>query len=244
MVGLLVVGAAVLVLLIASVISRRPTATGVDESTYLARWSALHGDLDVGRSALVRGWLRLVYRLARPLARGGAAPDLLTAWGLVAGGLAVALSDLGGRWPLAAALVVVASGLLDGLDGAVAVLADRVTAFGSVLDSVVDRAVDGLYLLALWRLGAPSGLCVAAGAAVALLEYTRARAGSAGMAEIGVVTVGERPTRVILTVVTLGCASAYAGSAGRVAGAGTLGVAVVSLVGLAQLLRVVRRRLR
>lgn len=244
MVGLLVVGAAVLILLIASVISRRPTATGVDESTYLARWSALHGDLDVGRSALVRGWLRLVYRLGRPLARIGLAPDLLTAWGLVAGALALALADLGEGWPLVAALVVAASGLLDGLDGAVAVLADRVTAFGSVLDSVVDRVVDGLYLLALWRLGAPAGPCVLAGAAVLLLEYTRARAGSAGMAEIGIVTVGERPTRVILTVLTLVACSAYAGSAARVAGAGALAVLVVSLTGLGQLLPVLRRQLR
>jgi len=243
-VGLLVVGAAVLVLLIASAVTRRATTIVVDESAHLARWSDLHGGLDVGRTTLVRGWLRLVYRLARPLARTGVAPDLLTGWGLAAGSLALALSDLGGRWPLVAALVVVVSGLLDGLDGAVAVLADRVTAFGSVLDSVADRIVDGLYLLALWRLGAPAGLCVAAGAAVLMLEYTRARASSAGMAEIGVVTVGERPTRVILTAVTLVGCSAYAGSAGRVAGAGTLATLVVSLVGLAQLLPVVRRRLR
>lgn len=243
MLGLAATGATALVVLLASLTSRRPVATVPDRRVYLSRWSELHGGLEVSGTTFVRGWLHVVYRLARPLARAGVAPDRLTAWGLVAGGLALSLADLRGRWPLAAALVVVASGLLDGLDGAVAVLTDRATRYGFVLDSVADRIVDGLFLVALWRVGAPAGLAVAAGAGVVLLEYARARAASAGMVEIGIVTVGERPTRVILTAAALLCCGTYPGSAGRLAAVGASALLVVSLTGLVQLLGVVRRRL-
>lgn len=243
MLGLPAVGAGALVLLAVSVASRRPVATVPDRATYLAAWSALHGGLDASRTTLLRGWLTVVYWLARPLARAGVGPMLLTGWGVVAGAFAVGLADLGGRWALAAALVVVVSGVLDGLDGAVAVLTDRATRLGFVLDSVADRLVDGLYLVALWRLGAPAGACVAAGAAVGLLEYTRARAVAAGMREIGVVTVGERPTRVIVTAATLLCCGTYLGWTGRLAALGTSALLIVSLVGLVQLLAVVGRRL-
>lgn len=242
--GLAVVAVAALVLLMAAAVTRRPVPGVPDRDAYHVRWSALHGGYDAGSAPLVGAWLGVVHRLARPLARAGLAPDVVTLWGLLTGALALALGDVGGRWALAtAALAVVGSGVLDGLDGAVAVLTDRVTPFGSVLDSVVDRLTDVLYLLALWRVGAPAALCVAAGVAVVLLEYARARAGQAGMTEIGVVTVGERPTRVIVTAATLGCAAVYVGAAGGVAATGAAATLALSLLGLVQLLRVVRRRL-
>lgn len=241
--ALVAVGVSASVLLTGTVVGRRALATVPDRASYLAAWSMLHGGLDVGSSTLVRGWLVVVYRLARPLARAGVAPALLTAWGVLAGILCVAVADLGGRWVLLAVIVVVLSGVLDGLDGAVAVLTDRTSRLGFVLDSVADRVVDGLYLAALWRVGAPAGACVAAGAAVGLLEYTRARAGAAGMREIGVVTAGERPTRVILTTATLLCAGMAVGPAGPIAAAGASAILIFSLVGLVQLVRVIRRYL-
>jgi len=143
---------------------------------------------------------------------------------------------------------VALSGLVDSLDGAVAVLAGRSTAFGFVLDSVVDRCSDLLYLLALWLVGAPARVVVAAGAVMMLQEYTRARAGAAGMAEVAVVTVWERPTRVIVTAKFLLGAALYrstsptaAAAWATVAGWVWLGLGVVGLV---QLTVVVRRRLR
>ena len=81
------------------------------------------------------------------------------------------------------------------------------------------------------------------GTLMGLHEYTRARAAAAGMSEIGVVTVGERPTRVIVTAVFLACAGIYgAGDPmwATLAAAGWVGLGVV---GLGQLLVVVRRRL-
>jgi phosphatidylglycerophosphate synthase len=216
---------------------------------YLDRWRTLHGGYDPRTSRVVGPWLTTVYRLARPLARTGVPPDAVTALGLAVSGLVVWLCALGGRWVLLAAFVVAASGLLDSLDGAVAVLTGRVTRWGAVLDSVVDRASDGLYLVALWLVGAPAGVCVAAGAVVAVHEHTRARATAAGMDEIGVVTVGERPTRVIVVAMFLLGAGIYAGvgtGAGSPSWWATLGAwasLVIGAVALAQLLAVVRRRL-
>jgi CDP-diacylglycerol--glycerol-3-phosphate 3-phosphatidyltransferase len=153
--------------------------------------------------------LVIVYRLALPLAVTRVPPGLLTLTGLAAGAGAVGLVLLGGPWVVAAAIVVVLCGVLDGLDGAVAVLENRVTAWGGFLDSVVDRVVEVLFLVALWALGAPAWLCVLAGLLTYLLEYARARAGALGMADVGVVTVGERPSRVIVTAMFLVGAGLY-----------------------------------
>lgn len=222
-------------------LSRRPVAS---RDEYLERWSRLHGDVDPARSRLVGGWLRLVYALARPLARAGVVPDAVTLGGLVAAGLVAWLAALGGPWFAVAALVVVLSGLLDGLDGAVALLTDRATRFGFVLDSLVDRVADLLYLLALWLAGAPAGVCVAAGAVTLLHEYTRARAAAGGLPDVGVVTVAERPTRVVITTAFLLAAASYPAAAEEWARAGAVAWLAVSVVGLTQLLVVVRRRLR
>src|SRR6185312_7632346 len=130
-------------------------------------------------------------------------PDLagyLARWAPLHGGYAPARSDLAGRWlslayrlarPLVAVPIVVLAGLLDNLDGAVAVLSGRTTRWGFVLDSLADRLSDAAYLLALWFLGAPGPVCVAGGSLMMLQEYARARAGNAGMGEVGVVTLWE-----------------------------------------------------
>lgn len=210
---------------------------------YFDRWSALHGGFDPRSSFLVGLWLGWTHAVARPLVAARVAPDLITAAGLLVGAGVVALARLGGWWVLLAGVVVVASALLDNLDGAVAVMTGRATRWGSVLDSVADRVCDALYLTALWVLGAPGWVCVLGGTLMGLHEYTRARAGAAGMSEIGVVTVWERPSRVIVTAVFLGCTGVY--RAGEALWA-TLGAAAwvgLGVVGLAQLLVVVRRRL-
>jgi phosphatidylglycerophosphate synthase len=152
-------------------------------------------------------------------------------------------ASAGGRWPLLAALLVAASGVLDNLDGAVAVLSDRTSRWGFVLDSACDRVADAAYCVALVLAGAPGRVAVG-GAALALLhEYVRARAAVAGMPEIGVVTISERPTRVILTGMFLLGAGMYPGVAHLWAAAGAAAWAVVGVVGLVQLLLAVHRRL-
>jgi CDP-diacylglycerol--glycerol-3-phosphate 3-phosphatidyltransferase len=207
----------------------------VSFAAFLDEWSALHGG-HVPRG-VTRHWLSLVYAAARPLAAARVDPFLVTVLALAGAGGVVAVA----RWPLAALVLVVVSGLLDNLDGAVAILRSRVSRLGFVVDSAVDRLADGLFLVGLWRLGAPAAWCVAAGAAVWLLEYLRARAGNAGMGDIGVVTVGERPTRVIVTAAAFATAPVVGHE--RAAVAGAVAVLGLGVVGLVQLSVVVRRRL-
>ncbi|HYT10606.1 MAG TPA: CDP-alcohol phosphatidyltransferase family protein [Mycobacteriales bacterium] len=241
----LVLTGAVLVLVVASVTTaRRPAVPLADRAEYLRRWAPLHGGYQPEEQALTGRWLAVAYTLAKPMAARGLSPDVLTAWGVLVSASAAAIASARGRWPLAAAVVVVVAGLLDNIDGAVAILAGRATRWGFVLDSLADRLSDAAYLVPLWLLGAPGPLCVLGGGLMGLQEYARARAGNAGMREIGVVTIWERPTRVILTaLLLLGCgllprhadAIAFAGAAAWVGLGG---------IGLAQLLLVVRRTLR
>ncbi len=73
-----------------------------------------------------------------------------------------------------------------------------------------------------------------------LQEYLRARAAAAGMTEVGVVTVWERPTRVIVTATFL-AAAAVLGDPWPALGAWAW--VGLGLVGFVQLAVVVRRRL-
>lgn len=212
----------------------------LDREGYFDRWAATHGGYDPRSNVLVRGWLTIAYAVARPFAAARVPPDLVTLAGLVVTGLAALLASGEGWVLLCAAVLVVLAGLLDNVDGAVAVLRDRVTSWGSFLDSVTDRIGDLVLVLALGLAGAPWQVCVAGGVLMFLLEYARARAAVAGMAEVGVVTVWERPTRVIVTATFL-AAAALLGDPWPALGAWVwIGLGVVGLV---QLTVVVRRRL-
>jgi CDP-diacylglycerol--glycerol-3-phosphate 3-phosphatidyltransferase len=98
---------------------------------------------------------------------------------------------------LTVALLVLA-GLLDGLDGAVALRTGRARPLGAVVDATADRVGDLLLAATLVVLGAPTGWCVAAAALVLVHEYVRARAQGVGLPGAGAVTVAERPTRLVL----------------------------------------------
>jgi CDP-diacylglycerol--glycerol-3-phosphate 3-phosphatidyltransferase len=241
--GVVLAAATVAVLVLTVVTARPPAAAVPDLGGYLTRWAPLHGGYEPAPASLAGRWLALAYRLARPLAARGVSPDVLTAWGVLVSAAVAAVAAPGGRWPLAAVGVVVLAGLLDNLDGAVAILSGRTTRWGYVLDSLADRLSDAAYLLALWLLGAPGPACVVGGSLMVLQEYARARAGNAGMGEVGVVTVWERPTRVILTaVLLLGCGLVPA-HADLVATLGAAAWIGLGAIGLTQLLVVVHRRL-
>ena len=226
--------------------SGTPHGTGRDVpdlQAYYDGWSKLHGGFDPRSAFWPRTWLAMAYRLGRPLARLGVAPDLVTLLTVVVTALALPPAAAGGVWPLLAVLVVIASGLLDNLDGCVAVLTGRTSRWGYVVDSLADRVCDAVYLLALWLAGAPAGLCVAAGGAVVLLEYGRARAVGAGFDEIGLITLGERPTRIVVTCFGLAFAAFVPEYANWSAGAGAAATLGVSVVGAVQFLVVARRAL-
>lgn len=194
-VGLVVLGLAT---------ARRPDHEVPDRDGYFDQWQVLHGGYDPRTGSVwLRGWLTMVFTIARPLARRGVAPDVVTLASTWLALLVLVLSEAGGRWWIAAGWTMVASGLFDTLDGCVAVLERRTTRWGYVLDSAVDRVNDAIYLLCVVAVGTPVPLAVGLGFCFFFLEYLRARAGNAGGDEVGRITMAERPTRVILLSPTI-----------------------------------------
>jgi phosphatidylglycerophosphate synthase len=208
---------------------------------YLECWSTGHGR--VPPHGLVGAWLGLVYPVARPLASVGVPPDLVTTGGLLLALAVPPVAGAGGRWPLAAAALTLSSGLLDGLDGAVAVLSRRESAWGGVLDSCCDRLAEAALAAAWWVAGAPAWLCVAAAGCWWLHEYLRARATASGMVDVGVVSVAERPTRLLTVAAFLLAAGVFPATAAGWSTAGAAVALLVGAVGLTQLATVVRARL-
>ncbi|MGZ4666495.1 MAG: CDP-alcohol phosphatidyltransferase family protein, partial [Frankiaceae bacterium] len=178
------------------------------------------------------------------LVRWGVRPGHVTAAGVALSGLAVPAAAGGRRLPLAAAGTVAAAALLDNVDGCVAILSGRVSPFGVVIDSVADRTSDAVLAGALAAAGAPPPLAAAAIGGLLSLEYTRAVARAAGFTEIGTVTVGERPTRLIVVCAGLVCAGLFPRRRAGFAAAAAAAVAGLALTGQAQLLAVVRGALR
>jgi CDP-diacylglycerol--glycerol-3-phosphate 3-phosphatidyltransferase len=136
------------------------------------------------RSDLARSLYAATLNFGRFLSNHGVTPNSLTYGALslaLASGMAAALGHY-----LLSALLLLASGVLDLLDGVVARAAQRSSRFGALLDSTVDRLADALPLLGLVISGAPSALASAvlvlammSGFAV---SYVRARAEGLGVA--------------------------------------------------------------
>ncbi|MCN0151376.1 CDP-alcohol phosphatidyltransferase family protein [Salinispora arenicola] len=219
--------------------------TQLNWDQYATAWARLHGGFDPRAAAPpVRAWLRLAYHVGYVLGRLRVTPTTVTVVGVLLcfGVPLVATRPQDG--PFLGALLVLLASVADSVDGAVAVVSNRTTRLGYVYDSVADRLGEVAWLVAFWLLGAPGALVAAGGGLSWLHEYVRARATSAGMREIGAVTVGERPTRVAVVIVGL----LLAGLAGLVepdlaAGTITMATAVWVLLagfGLGQLLAAVR----
>jgi phosphatidylglycerophosphate synthase len=192
----------------------------------------------------VRGWLAIAYTVARPLAAFRVPPSVVTLAGLVLAWAVVPIAGAGGRWPFLAAVVVVLSGLVDSLDGTVAVLTDRVSRGGALLDAVCDRVADAAYGAALWVVGAPAWLALGWVGLSLLAEYARARGQAILGAAVDVVTVGERPTRIVVAAIFLAAAGVFVGHASDIAAVGAAAGAGAAAVGLVQLAVALRARLR
>jgi len=241
--GLLLLGAVVLVVL-ALATAQRPEHEIPDRDGYFDQWQQLHGGYDPRTATVwVRFWLTLVYRIARPLARRGVQPDVVTLGSLWFAFAVFVPASAGGHWPILAGWVLVASGLFDTLDGCVAVLEKRTSKWGYVLDSLVDRLNDIVYLAAVVSVGAPLELAIAVGVGFFLLEYVRARAGNAGGDDVGAVTVGERPMRVIFLSASIHFGGVFVAQSEAVATVGMSVMAAFTAVALVQLLVAVRRQL-
>ena len=197
-----------------------------DAAARAARWSQLHHGIDPAGVPVLSGWLRLMWGLARPLARAGVPPTALTATGvLLAGG---ALAAAGPRPALSAACVGLAA-VCDGLDGAVAVVGGRATGYGRVADAVADRVCDVAFAGVLARLGAPPwSTGTAAGLALGVDTLRRVRRTPDR------ITVAERPTFTICAILAGLGTAAFGGRRPATAAAGVWITAGV--IGVAQLL--------
>jgi CDP-diacylglycerol--glycerol-3-phosphate 3-phosphatidyltransferase len=145
----------------------------------------------------------VVAPIGRGLAAMGATPNFLTTMGIVLTGVAGYLVVIGR--PVLAGWVLVAGGLMDTFDGAVARAKQAITPFGGFYDSVSDRVSDGIILAALawWLKDSPRLFALAAVALVAaqVTSYVRAKAEAIDLTcSIGIM---ERAERAILLMAAL-----------------------------------------
>ena len=139
------------------------------------------------------------------LARTPITPSVITWFGFLVTIGAAALIVAGHLF--AAGFVVLAAGFFDMLDGALARYTNKVTRFGAVLDSTLDRLSEAVLLLGILVLYAREqsvALILLVGAALIgslLVSYIRARAEALGLeCQVGFFT---RPERVIVLALGL-----------------------------------------
>lgn len=128
-----------------------------------------------------------MWRMARPLTTARVPPDVVTLTGFV-----LAIASARAR-PGRAAPLLIGSAVADGLDGAVAIMADTSSPHGTMLDHACDRVADIAAGIVLYRAGAPRALVIPAIA----LSYAQ----ETWLRRSPVVTVNERPTRIVCAAV-------------------------------------------
>jgi len=168
----------------------------MNKSEFFSTWSSLHGQARV--SGIVKWWLNISYFIVRPLAKLRVTPNGLTVLGLVFGVLLYLNSN--SLWAL---LFLILSLLSDGLDGSMAIVTQKFSKWGAMLDSVTDRATEVFWVLALYSIGDNIKILIAVFLFSSVQEYLRARAGGVGVNEVGVVTFAERPVRAAFVFVVL-----------------------------------------
>ena len=180
----------------------------MNREQFFIKWSDLHGGAEI--KGIVKWWLSVSYSIARVLIR--ISPTLLT---LLA--LPVALLFLYYLPSPLSILLLVLTLAIDGIDGTVAILAEKVSKSGAVLDAFVDRLVESAWAYGLFLLGAPWQLVLSAWLAAFVQEYMRARAGGLGVSEVGIVTIAERPVRATLLFIGLVATMVGIADQGRIA---------------------------
>lgn len=151
---------------------------------------------------------RLVDPLGAALVRAGLTPNAMTVIGTV-GVVACALAFFPNGLLLWGTFTVWGFAMLDLVDGAMARVSGRTTAFGAVLDSTCDRLADGALFAAIaWWCFAVAGNGSAAAAALVVLvlaqviSYVKARAKASGLSADGGLI--ERAERLIIALVGTG----------------------------------------
>jgi len=155
---------------------------------FFLTWRGLHGDANI--SGIVKAWLSISYVVVKPISKARITPNILTIFGLFFGVLLFVNAET--FW---APALLVLSLICDGIDGSLAIITNKSTKWGAILDSTVDRLTEIFWVLALYKVGADIKLLIIVFLAASVQEYMRARASGLGVAEVGIVTFAERPVR-------------------------------------------------
>ena len=124
---------------------------------------------------------------------------VLPAWVYTVAGLTASIAYLAAchaRQFLSATLLLLASGLLDAVDGSVARVRKEASPRGALLDSVVDRLEDAIYAYGLLLLGLPQPLVYLLLTLSLLFSYVRARYESLAKRSLEGVGLMERGERI------------------------------------------------
>jgi CDP-diacylglycerol--glycerol-3-phosphate 3-phosphatidyltransferase len=151
--------------------------------------------------------------IATALGRLGLTPNALTLIGFA--GTCIAAFAAANQWWLVAGVLVLAFGIFDLFDGALARATGQASKLGAFLDSTFDRAGEVIvYLGIVWGalafgLWLPIILAAAALGAATMVSYVRAKAEGLGFTSgTGMAAVGFAPREVRLAILGLGLIAA------------------------------------
>ena len=161
---------------------------------YLRTWSQVHGFTDGSEvSGIARWYLSINFYLVRPLVALRLAPNLVTLFAPALAAMALLVDS-----KLIISIVILASLMVDGFDGAVALIRGKSSAIGGVWDGIVDRVTELLWIGALYYAGISPALLLIIWVLAATQEYGRAKLNHVAGNVLGVVTICERPVRGLL----------------------------------------------
>jgi archaetidylinositol phosphate synthase len=206
--------AVVLLIFATALVNRKKLATKgyMSFQAYRQDWQRSHmyqEQIDEEAHNVFNKWLKSNFLLSKFLARIGFTPNVASALAFVLSILSayyfieaaraiqvnLFLSDL--YFALAVALLLL-SGLVDVLDGAIARITGSSTLFGDFLDNVLDKYSDAVVLVAIIYGGLVDPFIgIAALLGSLLVDYARARTMGLGLKQTKV-TIGERPFRMLM----------------------------------------------
>ena len=168
----------------------------MQKGEFFNSWSALHGNAKI--VGIVKAWLSISSVVSKAFCRLKISPNLITSLGLVFAILLYLNAEL-----LWAPILLVLSLLSDGIDGSMAIISAKSSKWGAILDSIVDRASEIFWMLALYQIGIDLKFLLIIIVIASIQEYIRARSGGLGLSEIGIVTIAERPVRASFVFILL-----------------------------------------
>lgn len=137
-------------------------------------------------------------------------PTTVVSIGLVCGVASPIIAKEGERWIAAGALLVLITVGCDRIYSIVVSPEEQSSRRSLVFVPMAARLTEAAWLYGFWKLGVPPGVVIAAGALSLGHEYIRARGQIAGLRDIGISTLGERPGRALAALAGYGVSGVVA----------------------------------